>query len=103
MHNPGKEPLRCLTVGNLIQLTTEKYPDRLALVSRSQNERFTYQELLEKVDKFAAGLQSLGLNRGDRVGVWASNITEWVVSMLAILRAGYILVGLNEIFKTFFM
>ncbi|KAF2897794.1 hypothetical protein ILUMI_08381 [Ignelater luminosus] len=99
-HNPGKEPLRSLTVGNLIQLTAERYPERMALISKHQNDRLTYQELLEKADEFAAGLQSLGLNRGDRIGVWASNITEWIISMFAILRGGYIIVPMHINFQT---
>jgi len=66
---------------------------------RHQNIRWTYDQLLEKVDGFAAGLIRLGLKPGDRVGVWSPNNVEWVIAQFATARAGLIQVNLNPAYR----
>ncbi len=75
-------------------------PDALALVSRHQNQRFTYQQLLTAVDRVAGGLLDLGLVAGDRIGIWSSNCTEWVLLQLAAARAGLVLVNVNPAYRS---
>jgi fatty-acyl-CoA synthase len=71
-----------------------------ALVSCKQNIRWTYQQLRERVDNFARGLMQLGIQTGDRVGVWSTNNVEWVVAQYATAKIGSILVNINPSYRT---
>ena len=66
---------------------------------RHQDIRWTYAELDERVDAFAAGLLALGLEPGDRVGIWSPNNAEWVVTQFATAKAGLILVNINPAYR----
>lgn len=89
MHYVGSEPLRPLTLGKLLEKTAEKHGDNHAIISRHQNKKLTYRDVLDEADRLAAGLTSLGLKNGDRVGIWAQNFKEWYVAFLACARAGF--------------
>lgn len=93
VHHPVDEPFRYLTIGKLLEQAAQKYGDRPAIISKSQNETLTFQEAFVQADKLAAGLKTIGLNVGDRVGIWAPNIIEWYVTHMACARGGYILVS----------
>lgn len=88
-------PLLDLTIGEQLEATATRFPDRLALVSRHQSLRFTWAELLAASDRLAHGLLSLGLQPQDRVGIWATSCAEWVVLHMATARAGIVLVNIN--------
>ena len=77
----------------------KKWGKRDALIVRHQNIRWSYLELQEKVNAFAAGLLSLGLEPGDRVGIWSPNNSEWVVVQYATAKAGLILVNINPAYR----
>jgi len=64
-------PLRRETIYEAFAAAARKFPDRPALVARPESVRWTYRELHEEVEKTARGLAALGLQAGDRVGVWA--------------------------------
>jgi len=99
LHGISDIPLMGLTVGSLLADTASKHPDTEALVVSHQNLRWTYQELSKQVDEMAAGLIALGLAPGDRVGVLAPNMAEWVVLQFATARAGLILVNINPAYR----
>ncbi len=61
--------------------------------------RWTYRELGERVDAFAAGLLALGFEPGERVAIWAPNCAEWVVTQFATAKAGLILVNINPAYR----
>jgi len=61
--------------------------------------RWTFADLLEQVDRFAAGLLALGLEPGERIGIWAPNCAEWTVTQFAAARAGLILVTINPAYR----
>ncbi|NKB39225.1 MAG: AMP-binding protein [Gammaproteobacteria bacterium] len=92
-------PLRSQTIGQALDEIAQEYGDRPALVVKHQNIKWSYQELNEQVDKFAAGLLSLGLQVGDRVGVWAPNCAEWIIAQYATARAGIIQVNINPAYR----
>ena len=96
----GNKPLIYRTIGNALQMTTETYPENEALVSCHQNVRWTYRELMRHVDDLAAGFIALGLVPGDRIGIWAPNCAEWVLTQFATARAGLILVNINPAYRT---
>jgi fatty-acyl-CoA synthase len=70
------------------------------LVVRHQNIRWNYAELQRRVDELAAGLLALGLEPGDRVGIWSPNNAEWVLTQFATAKAGLILVTVNPAYRT---
>ena len=98
-HGPRRKLLE-LTIGDLLQRTAERFPDRLAVASCHQNERLTWAELSEEADSVARGLWSLGIRRGDRVGIWSTNCIEWVVLHMACARAGAALVNVNPAYRS---
>jgi fatty-acyl-CoA synthase len=99
LHGVSDIPLMGLTVGSLLEDTAKRYPDNEALVVSHQNVCWTYQELNKQVDEMAAGLIALGLTAGDRVGVLAPNMAEWVVLQFATAKAGLILVNVNPAYQ----
>lgn len=92
-------PLIEHTIGTALTLAVERWGDRDALVSVGQGIRWSFAELLERSDAFAAGLLALGLNPGDRIGVWAPNCAEWTLTQFAAARAGLILVTINPAYR----
>ena len=72
-------PLLELTIGELLARTADRFPERLAVASLHQDERLTWAELSEEADNVARGLWSLGIRRGDRVGLWSTNCWEWAI------------------------
>ncbi|MGZ3423943.1 MAG: AMP-binding protein [Polyangiales bacterium] len=99
-HGTSDTPLLCETIGENLRRTVERFPDRDALIVRSQSFRATYRELWEQVTAVAKGLLALGVKRGDRVGVWSPNRYEWVLLQYATARVGVILVNVNPAYKT---
>ena len=92
-------PLREQTIGHALDETVARHGGREALVVPWQGVRWTWRELAERADAVAAGLLALGLARGDRVGIWAPNCAEWVLTQLATARAGLILVNVNPAYR----
>jgi fatty-acyl-CoA synthase len=87
------------TIGVYFDRIAERFADRDALIVRHQQVRWTYRELTERVDAFAAGLLALGLRRGDRIGICSPNNAEWVVTQFATAAAGLILVNINPAYR----
>ena len=96
----GTEPLLYKTVGAVLEEAAARWGEREALIARHQNIRWTYRELDEAADRLAAGLLHLGLVPGDRIGIWAPNRYEWVVTQYASAKAGLILVTINPAYRT---
>ncbi len=99
VHGATDTPLLGETIGQNLDRTAARVPDTEALVVRSQGVRWTYRELAERADAFAAGLLALGLERGDRIGIWSLNNAEWVVTQFATAKAGLILVNINPAYR----
>ena len=84
-----------LTIGQALDRTAERYPDSMGLIVRHQGLRYTYAELRDAVNCVARGLMALGIKKGDRVGIWATNCAEWVLLQFATAKIGAILVNMN--------
>jgi fatty-acyl-CoA synthase len=95
----GSVPLLYKTVGMALEDAARRWGDRPALIVRHQNIRWTYRELNEAAERFAAGLLKLGLQPGDRVGIWSPNRYEWVLTQFATAKAGLILVNVNPAYR----
>ena len=93
-------PLLQETIGRNLESTVDRFPDRDALVSLHQGIRQTYRAFNQSVDLLAMGLLGLGLEVGDRVGIWSPNCAEWVWLQYATAKVGVILVNLNPAYRT---
>ncbi|XP_045344389.1 medium-chain acyl-CoA ligase ACSF2, mitochondrial [Leopardus geoffroyi] len=87
------------TVGQCLEAVAQRVPDREALVVPQENIRLTFAQLKEEVDKAASGLLSIGLRKGDRLGMWGPNSYAWVLMQLATAQAGIILVSVNPAYQ----
>lgn len=92
-------PLLGLTIGDLFDQTATTYPDHPALISRHQQIRLTYSELQEQVNRCARGMLHLGITKGQRVGIWAPNRSEWCITQFATSKIGAILVNINPSYR----
>jgi fatty-acyl-CoA synthase len=99
-HGASAVPLLGETIGDNLRRIVEQHGDREALVVRSQGYRATYQELWDQTTRAARGLMARGVQKGDRVGIWAPNRSEWVVIQYATARIGAILVNINPAYKS---
>jgi fatty-acyl-CoA synthase len=97
----SSQPLIGQTIGNCFDERVERWSEREALVVRHQNVRYTYAQLKEKVDALATGLLKLGLQPGDRIGIWSPNNTEWVLLQFASAKIGLILVCINPAYRSY--
>ena len=88
-----------LTIGKVFDDTARRRDSALAVVSCHQNRRLSYAELAAEVNACACGLLALGIEREDRVGLWAPNCVEWIVVQLATARIGAILVTINPAYR----
>jgi fatty-acyl-CoA synthase len=92
-------PLTEATIGQFLRDTALSFPDRPAVVFRDQGVRWTWKEFDERVDRLAAGLLSLGIVKGDRVGIWSPNRFEWLLTQFATARIGAVLVNINPAYR----
>ncbi len=92
-------PLLGMTIGQALDLAQAKWGEREALVSPSHGVRLTWRELADQVDALAAGFLALGLERGDRIGIWSLNRPEWTLTQFAAAKAGLILVTINPAYR----
>ena len=87
------------TIGQAFDRTVARFPGREALVVPYQDVRWTWSELGRRVDALAAGLLAIGLQPGDRIGIWAPNCSEWTLTQFASAKAGLILVNINPAYR----
>jgi fatty-acyl-CoA synthase len=99
VHGASDRPLLGETIGQFFDAACARWAERPALVVRHQKVRLSYGELREAVDKLAAGLLTLGLAPGDRIGIWSPNNSEWVLTQFATAKAGLILVNINPAYR----
>ena len=97
---PVDTPLLHETIGANLERTVLTYPDAEALVDASACQRWTYAQLNNEIDGLARALIASGIQRGDRVGIWAPNRPEWVLLQYATAKIGAILVTVNPAYRT---
>jgi fatty-acyl-CoA synthase len=90
-----------LTIGQVLATTAGKYPDREALVFPQLNRRWTWHQFAADVDAAARGLWALGIETGEHVALWATNVPEWVLLQFAAARIGAVLVNINPAYRPF--
>jgi fatty-acyl-CoA synthase len=99
VHGNTGQALIGKTIGALLDDVSATDGAREALVVAQQKIRWTYAELKSRTDAFASGLLALGLEPGDRVGIWSPNCAEWTIAQFATAKAGLILVNINPAYR----
>jgi len=87
-------------IGDAFDTTVARFPERDALVVRHQALRYTWQQLADAVDQHARALMALGVQPGDRLGIWAPNCAEWCITQFASAKVGAILVNINPAYRS---
>ena len=88
-------PLIEQTLGAFFDTMAARQPEREALVSVHQGQRLSYARLRDQANQLASALLDLGLQPGDRIGIWSHNNVEWVLMQLATAKVGLVLVNIN--------
>ena len=91
--------LREWTLGQVLDHTVERFPDNEALVYPDRNYRQTWSEFGALVDDFAKGLMALGVQKGEKVAVWATNVPYWVALQFATAKIGAVLITVNTNYR----
>jgi len=89
-----------VTIGDLLDSQTELFAERDALVHVEAGTRFTYREFKDECDRVSRGLMALGIEKGQHVGIWVTNYSEWVVAQFATAKIGAVLVTVNPSYRT---
>jgi fatty-acyl-CoA synthase len=92
-------PLLYQTVDDVLKAAALRWPDRLALAAPFQSLRYSFAEFDAQVERVARGMWGCGLEPGERIGIWAPNRAEWVLTMFAAARAGLVLVNINPAYR----
>ncbi len=93
------EPLLYHTIGQAVDHAAAAFGARDAVVSVAQEWRISFAELAQVTDRIAANLLGLGLEPGDRIGIWSHNCMEWTLAQYATAKAGLILVTINPAYR----
>lgn len=101
LKGPNSEPLLHETIGQCIDRIAQQHPNHEALVVRHQNIRWTYQQYQNEINKLATGLLKLGVQPGDRVGIWSPNRVEWCLTQFATAKIGAIMVCINPAYRLY--
>ena len=88
-----------LTLSQLLREKTKENPNQEFMVYSDRDLRFTYAQFDKRVDDMAAGLYSIGVRKGDNVGIWATNVPDWLTYMFACARLGAVAVTVNTSYK----
>ncbi|MDA0234924.1 MAG: AMP-binding protein [Proteobacteria bacterium] len=99
VHGASAKPLIGQTIGRFFDEACARHAGREALVVRHQDVRLTYAQLKSKVDALACGLMRLGLEPGERIGIWSQNNMEWALTQFASAKAGLVLVNINPAYR----
>ena len=99
-HAPGAEQRLNFTMGGLLEDIARRFPANDALVYPARNLRYTYEEFNALCDRVAKGLMAIGVQRDDKVAIWATNVPEWVILDFAASKIGAALVTINTLYKS---
>ena len=98
-HRGGDTALLGVTIAEHFASIVKQFPHSEAVVSMPQGRRLTYARFADAVDPLARGLLAIGFNKGDRIGIWATNNVEWLLLQIATARIGAVLVNINPAYR----
>lgn len=88
------------TIGEFLEKQVKKYPNKEFIVYPDRDLRFTYKEFNDRVNLLAKGLLAIGLKKGDHLGIWATNVPDWLTFLFATAKIGVVLVTINTAYKS---
>src|SRR5215475_835612 len=94
------DDLMKITIGDLLDRQAKRFGARDALVHVEHGLRYTYAQFRDECDRVAKGLIALGIQKGEHIGIWATNYSEWVVAQFATAKIGAVLVTVNPAYRT---
>mmetsp|Transcript_1806 Transcript_1806/g.6454 ORF Transcript_1806/g.6454 Transcript_1806/m.6454 type:complete len:606 (-) Transcript_1806:36-1853(-) len=97
----SNEPLLCKTLGSWFEEQVHTYSSQEVLYVKHQDNRYSWTELNEEVDRLITGFQRLGLEAGDRFAICLPNCSQWVAASLACFKTGVILVNINPAYRAY--
>lgn len=97
----ANEPLLYETIGGCLDRIAASHPQQPALVVRHQNIRWDFAQYKAQIDALATGLLNIGINPGDRVGIWSPNRVEWCLTQFATAKIGAIMVCINPAYRLY--
>jgi fatty-acyl-CoA synthase len=98
MEDEVREFLNC-TVGEMLEENARQYADREALVYSDRDLKYSYRELNARVERLAKGMYALGIKKGDHVGIWATNVPDWLTVFYATARIGAVFITVNTSYR----
>jgi fatty-acyl-CoA synthase len=101
MHGTSSRPLLGRTIGDFLDEIAANFATHEALVSTFENRRLTYAQFLHEVNRLARALMALGVQNGDRVGIWSTNCLAWVLTQFATAKIGAVLVNINPAYRPY--
>jgi fatty-acyl-CoA synthase len=101
MHGTSSRPLLGRTIGDFLDEIAANFATHEALVSTFENRRLTYAQFLDEVNRLARALMALGVQNGDRVGIWSTNCLAWVLTQFATAKIGAVLVNINPAYRPY--
>jgi fatty-acyl-CoA synthase len=87
------------TVGELLEEMAREHPDHDALIYSDRDLKYSYRELNARVDRLAKGMLALGIGKGDHVGIWATNVPDWLIVFYATARIGAVFITVNTSYR----
>lgn len=96
---PQDKSLLTLTIGDAFDNTVERFAERDALIVLHQQLRYSWRQLAAEVNRAAQGFMALGVEAGERIGVWAPNCAQWCISQFASAKVGAVLVNINPAYR----
>ncbi len=95
----GERITRDLTIGAAFDLAVARFPEQDAIVYADRDYRLSWRQFSDQVDRMAKGLMALGVKKGDKVAIWATNVPHWVTLQFATAKIGAILLTINTNYK----
>jgi len=90
-----------ITIGGLVDEMASRFPANDALIYHEQGIRYSYEEFRQVCNRAAKGFMKLGLNKGDKISIWANNVPQWVISQFSTGKMGAVLVTVNTNYRAF--
>ncbi|WKY12722.1 hypothetical protein Q1695_003933 [Nippostrongylus brasiliensis] len=100
VHGCSHIPLLFETVGERLRSAVDQVPNKEFVIFKREKIRRTYHQLLKDAERLACGLIHLGVEKGDRVGIWGPNTYEWVTAQFATALGGMVLVNINPSYQS---
>src|SRR5262245_37966478 len=101
IHGVANRPLIGQTIGDFLEQIAARFPANEALVSVFEKRRLTYAAFLEETNRLARALMVLGVQKGERIGVWSTNCVDWVLLQFATAKIGAVLVTINPAYRSY--